>query len=150
MSNFKLNDLSNNIHKQNVKKGFYEDYEDIKNAIYRSGDDQLIPAFEQTFSAQRYALIHSEATEALEAMRSNKLLDDRINGEWKEGLLKDDDKTFQGLFQHMVKDTQEDELADVLIRVLDYAAFKGIDLDFHVEAKLRYNALRPHKHNKLI
>lgn len=62
------------------------------------------------------ALIHSEVTEALEAFRNN----DRNNfGE---------------------------ELADVVIRVLDAAPGLGIDIGAEVEAKLERNAKRGFRH----
>lgn len=38
------------------------------------------------------------------------------------------------------------EIADALIRILDYAAFKGWDLDFIVEQKLNYNKTRSYRH----
>lgn len=41
-----------------------------------------------------------------------------------------------------------DELADIMIRVMDLAAFKGIDLEKHIDLKMKYNSLRPHKHGK--
>ena len=51
-------------------------------------------------------------------------------------------------FEKSVKNTFEDELADIMIRVMDLAAFKGIDLESHIKAKMRYNAMREHKHGK--
>lgn len=62
------------------------------------------------------ALIHSEASEALEAFR------------------KDDRENFA------------EELADVLIRVLDCGGGLGIDLDATVAAKLKKNRSRGYKH----
>jgi NTP pyrophosphatase (non-canonical NTP hydrolase) len=47
-----------------------------------------------------------------------------------------------------VKDTFEDELADAAIRIFDLAHSKGIDLQKHIEAKMRYNATREHMHGK--
>lgn len=38
------------------------------------------------------------------------------------------------------------EIADTLIRILDYAGFKGWDLDFIVEQKLNYNKTRSYRH----
>ena len=38
------------------------------------------------------------------------------------------------------------EIADTLIRILDYAAFKGWDLDAIVEQKLDYNKTRSYRH----
>ena len=62
------------------------------------------------------ALVHSEASEALEAFRHN----DKANF--------------------------EEELADVLIRVLDCAGGLGIDIDSAVRAKLEKNKTRGHRH----
>jgi NTP pyrophosphatase (non-canonical NTP hydrolase) len=53
------------------------------------------------------------------------------------------------VFEQVVKDTFEDELADVLIRTLDLACSMGIDIDFYVSEKMRYNEGRPFKHGKL-
>ena len=62
------------------------------------------------------ALIHSEVSEALEAFRANNL------------------------------DNFGEELADVLIRVLDCAPGLGIDIEGAVRAKLAYNKTRGHRH----
>lgn len=62
------------------------------------------------------ALIHSEVSEALEAIREN------------------DPQNF------------EEELADVLIRVLDCAGGLGIDMDAAVRAKLERNKTRGYRH----
>jgi NTP pyrophosphatase (non-canonical NTP hydrolase) len=42
----------------------------------------------------------------------------------------------------------EEELADIIIRVLDTAHDLKIDLDHAVRVKCRYNISRPHKHGK--
>lgn len=62
------------------------------------------------------ALIHSEVSEALEGMRA------------------------------FNKANFQEELADVLIRVLDVATGLGIDMDAEVQAKLEKNKTRGHKH----
>jgi hypothetical protein len=31
---------------------------------------------------------------------------------------------------------------------MDLAAFRGVDLEGHIKAKMRYNSLRPYKHGK--
>ncbi len=41
---------------------------------------------------------------------------------------------------------EDEEVADIFIRVLDYAAFRKIDLDATVEAKRAYNATRGYRH----
>jgi hypothetical protein len=42
----------------------------------------------------------------------------------------------------MVKDSFHDEMADVLIRVLDLCGGYNIDIDWHIKMKMRYNATR--------
>lgn len=118
-----INELSKEIHKINVKNGFYEGEKNI---------------------GEMLALIHSEVSESLEADRKSRYMNGSIravNG-WFET-----DKFKEG-FEFAVKDTFEDELADIMIRVMDLAQFKGIDLESHIQAKMRYNSLRPYKHGK--
>lgn len=40
------------------------------------------------------------------------------------------------------------ELADLIIRALDFAANEHIDIETHVRLKMRYNSMRPYKHGK--
>lgn len=42
----------------------------------------------------------------------------------------------------------EFELADAVIRILDMAEGFGIDLEWHIKAKMKYNSMRPHMHGK--
>ena len=51
-------------------------------------------------------------------------------------------------FHQVIKDTFEDELADVFIRLLDLVGALDIDIDFHIREKIRHNASRPRKHGK--
>jgi NTP pyrophosphatase (non-canonical NTP hydrolase) len=43
---------------------------------------------------------------------------------------------------------EAEEVADIMIRVLDYAAWRGIDLDREVAAKMAKNTVRPHLHGR--
>jgi hypothetical protein len=118
-----INELGQEIHKNNVAKGFYENEKNI---------------------GEMLALIHSEVSEALEADRK---------GKYKTGNPRAInrfiiDEMFVSDFKQCVKDTFEDELADIMIRVMDLAAFKNIDLEAHIIAKMRYNSLREYKHGK--
>lgn len=122
-----LNQIRDEVHRNAVEKGFY-DYE-LRNTF---------PAvLENAFMAQKIALIHSELSEALEADREcvHADLSAFDSAEWNE-----DD------FRRYVKDTFEDELADTIIRVLDLCGWLSIDIERHVELKMKYNELRPYKH----
>lgn len=72
------------------------------------------------------ALMHSELSEALEGIR-------------KPGTMSDKIPTFT---------PEEEELADLLIRVFDYCGGHNVRLADAVIAKLEYNSNRPHKHGK--
>lgn len=70
------------------------------------------------------ALIHSELSEALEALRHNNPPDQHLR---HHGSL-------------------EVELADAIIRIVDYARGKGLNLTGALMDKLEYNAIREYKH----
>lgn len=118
-----INELAQEIHQNNKSKGFYEDKKNI---------------------GEMLALIHSEVSEALEADRKNRYTTGTIKTINSFGI----DEMFLTDFKIGVKDTFEDELADVMIRVMDLAAYKGIDLEEHIKAKMRYNSTREYKHGK--
>lgn len=121
-----LNELAAEVYHNNVAKGFYEKPKNIGEMI---------------------ALMHSELSEMLEADRKDRysrMTQDR----WSLLNSSPDDEAYKECFEAIIKDTFEDELADTFIRVLDMAGFMDIDLHRHVEAKMRYNALRQKYHGK--
>lgn len=125
MEDNSINKLAEAAYKNAVDKGFYEN-----------------KAFNL---AEKLLLIHSEVSEALEADRRGSYIRRVVVIEL---LQIKDDKDFEEAFKVQAKDTFGDELADIMIRVMDLATHKGIDLESYIQAKMRYNSLRPYKHNK--
>ena len=118
-----INKLSKEIHQNAKDKGFFESERNL---------------------GEMLCLIHSEVSEALEADRDGNYCDENLNSIIE---IKNNEE-FQQKFETNIKNTFEDELADVMIRVLDLAGYKNIDLELHIKAKMRYNALRKQKHGK--
>jgi NTP pyrophosphatase (non-canonical NTP hydrolase) len=117
-------ELSKEIYSNAVNKGFYDKPVDL---------------------GTRLMLIVSEASEALEADRANKYAD--LTGRFKE-----DSENYLGesdwWFERFVKNSFEDELADIIIRVLDLSVHLDVDIEWHIKRKMKYNSTRPHMHGK--
>jgi len=80
-----------------------------------------------TVKLSKLALIHSEVSEAVEAVRKPSLT---------------------GALESYDIPLETEELADVMIRLLDYAGYYQLDLAEAVTRKLRVNLDRPYKHGK--
>ena len=128
-----INKLAAEIHANAKSKGFYDEPKNI---------------------GEMLCLIHSEVSEALEADRKGNYARDlqgrldQIKASYSLTLPKDEDEDFKRVFADRVKDSFECELADIMIRVMDLAAYKGIDLEYYISVVMRNNSLRPFKHGK--
>jgi NTP pyrophosphatase (non-canonical NTP hydrolase) len=131
-----LNQLRDEIHEYAISKGFWDNQRETGTLLM---------------------LCVSELAEAMEADRKG-----------RENMLKvfDRDMGFARLdyedfdpansnyawiinrFETTIKDTFEDELADTIIRILDLCGAKGIDIEKHIELKIKYNASREKMHGK--
>ena len=109
-----LDDLAHTLHANAKLKGFYEPLEHMEK------QDHIV------FQLKQLAMIHSEVSEVLEAMRK------------KQG-----------------GDKVTEELADILIRVLDFWAYLNETgytlkkLSVALNEKMKVNSSRGHKHGVL-
>ena len=81
---------------------------------------------EEPNDGERMALIHAEISEALEALRDNNPTSSKI----------------------LEFSSVEEELADAVIRIMDYTFGKDLDIAGAIEAKIEYNKDRDFMHGK--
>lgn len=102
-------------HRLAVGKGFW-------------GDDPSLTTDDPIQLSAKIALMHSELSELLEAVR-----EDPIDHCGKSGLS---------------LSCEEEEVADLFIRLADYCGARDIDLGRAASRKHEYNKGRPHMHGK--
>ena len=101
-----LNDLAKQIHQNAKDKGFWD--------LPRN-------------TGELFMLIISEASEALEAHRKVRKADLKQLALPNNGNVTDE-QWFKISFENCIKDTTADEIADVVIRILDYCASQEIEI----------------------
>jgi len=103
---------------------------------------------EENNFGQAMMLVVTELSEAVEAHRGER---------WSKAIAHPLDvwngkEPFKGRikanYENYVRGSVEEELADAVIRIADIAGTYGIDLDWHIRAKMAYNKTRPYKHGK--
>lgn len=142
-----LNQLRDEIHANAKEKGFYDNPKEIGTLLM---------------------LVVSELAEALEADRADYFCDFRKYEERKKysfelkhkqetdvnfmtrspSSIQSSEEIEKEAFEIYIKNTFEDELADVIIRVLDICGYFNIDIERNVLAKMEYNKTREKMHSK--
>ncbi len=113
---------------------------DLVAQAFKQAEDKGFHETELSFG-DRIALIHSEASEALEEYRQTQsfveLWEDTVTG--SIGTMAVTGRKPVGV---------PSELADIVIRVADLCGVAKIDLEKAILDKLEYNKTRPYKHGK--
>lgn len=138
----RIRELQALAYKQSADKGFHDNEPTEGRALL-------------SLNAERIALIHSEASEALEELRSGREANETYYHSWKlpYSLVAE---VGASKAQQLIDADNEgklkkpegvpSEMADIVIRVLDFCASNDIDLESMITEKLAYNASRGHKH----
>ena len=137
-----IKELIERAHDNAVSKGFYECPYCIMHKgkcpeCYGTGKDH------RKNIGELLMLVVSELGEALEAERKSLF---PLWEMYQEMI--DSGESFETAFRANIKDTFQDELADTVIRIADMCGYLKIDLEKHIELKMKYNATREHKHGK--
>lgn len=114
-----MDNLAQEIHDTSREKGFWE-HEKIYLPEDPSEPRYAGRAFvtNPSIYGEKIALMHSELSEALEALRDGD------------------------------RDKEEEELADTIIRILDYSHARGYSMDLSVRTKMEKNKQRPRLHGR--
>jgi hypothetical protein len=125
-----IKDLVKTCHDVAIKKGWWGDVCDCPNPRYSfGGDGENIPFCGKCLKlllkqsrndGELIALMHSELSEALEELRKKSCDMNKVG----------------------------EELADCVIRIMDYCGARSIDLEKLLLDKIEINKTRPHRHGK--
>jgi len=107
-------------------------YNNAKDKGFHAKDGDIVSDY-----ARWTVNLHGEVSELWEAARKNALFDSC-----------DKHQSMMEIFQDSLT-CEEEELADIIIRVLDTAGAREVNIGRAVMLKMQYNATRPHMHGKL-
>lgn len=131
----RFSDVQEAVHRMAKEKGWWDRPEILEKAVTALHQSQALNPIELAHLAalgdrntgEALALMHSEISEALEVFRKDPGL--------KDAKCPD----------HLAVEV---ELADCIIRIMDFAGANGLDIAGAICAKVNFNATRPHRHGK--
>lgn len=138
----KIKDLIKKSFKTSTEKGFHSTY----NGLLKVAKKEDKKVLNDLIVTQKLMLIVSELGEAIESMRHDKYAN--LSHKEIDILNLQSNTSFISQFERKVKDTFEDEIADVFIRLGDLCGKLNIDIDTYIELKQKYNNTRDKLHNK--
>lgn len=133
----RISELQTLCYEQSAAKGFHDDEPTEGRALL-------------ALNAERVALMHSELSEGLEELCAGRapngtyyideLAEERTDQHWHEN------EQGEEVIPRYKPEGVPSEMADVVIRVLDFCGANDINLESMITEKLAYNATRGHKH----
>jgi NTP pyrophosphatase (non-canonical NTP hydrolase) len=147
-----IKQLIKEAHENAVEKGFY-DCHSKESSCFRGHVNALCKNCNGTGKDQNrnigemLMLIVSELGEVLEAHRKGRFCKVE-NIDLYLDLITEEREHYFKYFESGIKDTFEDEIADVFIRLFDLCGYLNLDIEKHIHAKMEYNKTRPYKHEK--
>lgn len=135
-----INKLSLDIRAGNIARGFWDDLVQA---------EMLGPDFAgRSLNVEKLALIGTEVAEAIEEIRSGRKVTETyymyLDGEHEAP----DKFDLNGKLRK--PEGVPSEIADVIIRALDFAGFHNIDIGQAIADKLAYNSTRAFKHGRVM
>ncbi len=121
-------------HHANMRaQGFYADDDIITSGVEMRNDPFM--ALRRRLILARLAMIGSEVGEAVDAVRASDVNVPKFS------IMLDS--------RELIGTEHGNELADIVLRTMDLAAYMGIDLATEIEAEYHFNLTRPKGHGKL-
>jgi len=132
-----LTEYIDKAHTNATKKGFHKGFKDLLDSIIMhpiledKNKAKLLKYIIRVEMIKDLGLLTSEIGEAVEFARTQKNIVEVPDKEnWKESI--------------------EEEVADIFIRLCDFCGKHDIDLEYYVNKKMEYNKTRPNMHGKSI
>jgi len=131
-----LRTLQASIGAANAAKGFHQEGDGLRHAALKYAQPSDAASL-RNYYANKLLLVVSEVVEAHDELRKGRAIDETYYPTKDEG--------FAAPFK---PEGVISELADVVIRVMDFCDEAGLDLAAMIEEKLEFNATRSHMHGK--